>query len=147
MVRTLLQAGADVNAKDFRSMTPLMLAVSSENQDVAVLRALLAAGADVNAKSTVGETVLDWAKKFGDPAVIGALEKAGAKVGVPFAPPPRSQSPASRDAASRVEASIALLQRTSTPYAPWTTIEANDKWHARVKVLQTVAEAVEKRFE
>jgi len=37
-----------------------------------------------------------------------------------------------------------MLARTSTPYAPWTIVEANDKYHARVKVVKTLADAIEK---
>jgi len=37
-----------------------------------------------------------------------------------------------------------MLLHTSTPYAPWTVVEANNKWFARVKVLQTVVGAMEK---
>jgi ankyrin repeat protein len=56
LVKTLLDAGADVNAKDFRGMTPLMLAISTDRQDAALIKILLARGADVNAKSKAGET-------------------------------------------------------------------------------------------
>jgi AMP-polyphosphate phosphotransferase len=35
-----------------------------------------------------------------------------------------------------------MLYRTSTPYAPWTIVESNCKWYARVKVLETVCEAI-----
>jgi polyphosphate kinase 2 (PPK2 family) len=42
------------------------------------------------------------------------------------------------------EAVEEMLARTSTPYAPWTIIEANDKYHARVKVVKTLADAIEK---
>lgn len=37
--------------------------------------------------------------------------------------------------------------RTSTTYAPWTIVEGNQKRWARVKVLRTVCEAIEKRLE
>jgi AMP-polyphosphate phosphotransferase len=37
-----------------------------------------------------------------------------------------------------------MLARTSTPCAPWTVVEADDKCSARVKVLKTIAEAIEK---
>jgi polyphosphate kinase 2 (PPK2 family) len=37
-----------------------------------------------------------------------------------------------------------MLARTSTAYAPWTIVEANDKFHARVKVVKTLADAIEK---
>ena len=56
MVDALIEAGADVNAKDIRGMTPLMLGVASETQDAAIVRRLVHAGADVNAKSTAGES-------------------------------------------------------------------------------------------
>ena len=36
-----------------------------------------------------------------------------------------------------------MLQRTSTAHAPWTVVEANDKWFARVKVLETLADTIE----
>jgi AMP-polyphosphate phosphotransferase len=42
------------------------------------------------------------------------------------------------------EAIEEMLARTSTPYAPWTVVEANDKYHARVKVVKTLADAIEK---
>jgi len=35
-----------------------------------------------------------------------------------------------------------MIARTSTAVAPWTVVEADDKRHARVKVVRTVAEAV-----
>jgi AMP-polyphosphate phosphotransferase len=37
-----------------------------------------------------------------------------------------------------------MLARTSTPVAPWTVIESDDKWFARVKALQTVIAAAQK---
>jgi polyphosphate kinase 2 (PPK2 family) len=40
------------------------------------------------------------------------------------------------------EAAEEMLARTSTPYAPWTVVEANDKLHARLKVVKTLADAV-----
>jgi len=39
-----------------------------------------------------------------------------------------------------------MLLHCSTNYAPWTVVEANDKYHARVKVLRTVVEAIERRI-
>lgn len=36
-----------------------------------------------------------------------------------------------------------MIQRTSTPSAPWTVIPGNDKYYARVKVIQTVIQAIE----
>jgi polyphosphate kinase 2 (PPK2 family) len=39
-----------------------------------------------------------------------------------------------------------MLFRTSTAYAPWTIIEANSKYYARIKALKTIIEAVETRL-
>ena len=43
------------------------------------------------------------------------------------------------------EAVNEMLIRTSTTYAPWIVVEGNDKRYARVKVLQTVVDALEKK--
>jgi len=39
-----------------------------------------------------------------------------------------------------------MLLRTSTSYAPWTIIESNSKLYARIKVLKTVIEEIEKKL-
>ncbi len=36
-----------------------------------------------------------------------------------------------------------MIERTSTPHAPWTLVAADDKYHARVKVLRTLCERLE----
>ncbi|WP_343209649.1 polyphosphate:AMP phosphotransferase [Anaerolentibacter hominis] len=36
-----------------------------------------------------------------------------------------------------------MLVRTSTTYAPWTIVEGNSKYYARIKVLETVADKLE----
>ena len=41
------------------------------------------------------------------------------------------------------EALINMLEKTSTTYAPWTIVEGEDKYWARVKILKTAAEAIE----
>lgn len=37
-----------------------------------------------------------------------------------------------------------LIDRTSTEIAPWTLVEANDKYYARIKVLKTLCKAIER---
>jgi polyphosphate kinase 2 (PPK2 family) len=37
-----------------------------------------------------------------------------------------------------------MIDRTSTGQAPWTIVEANDKYFARVKIMQTICERLEK---
>ena len=46
-----------------------------------------------------------------------------------------------------LEAVEEMLLRTSTHYAPWTIIEGNDKYFARVKAVQTIVDAIEKGLE
>ncbi len=119
LIRTLIDAGAQVNAKDIRDMTPLMLAVSSETQNPEVVRMLLAKGADVKAKSVLGETSLDWAKKFSSPEVIRLLQDAGAATSAEGRPPHTGTSMAVEGAVGSQAAigkSVALLQRSSTEF-------------------------------
>ncbi|MDP8217736.1 MAG: hypothetical protein P9M03_03310 [Candidatus Theseobacter exili] len=40
-----------------------------------------------------------------------------------------------------------MLFRTSTTYSPWTIVEANSKFYARIKTLKTVVETLEKHIE
>jgi len=40
-----------------------------------------------------------------------------------------------------------MLLKTSTHAAPWTIVEANDKWHARVKVVKTVVNKLKQELE
>jgi ankyrin repeat protein len=111
LVKTLLDAGVDVNVPDVRGMTPLMLAVATDRQNLDVIRLLLARGADVNAKSLAGETALDWAVKTGAKPAIDAIRAAGgvetahAAVSVPAA--------GQADVRTAVERSRALLGKAS----------------------------------
>jgi polyphosphate:AMP phosphotransferase len=40
-----------------------------------------------------------------------------------------------------------MIERTSTEFAPWTLVEANDKRHARIKVLKTLCRRLEAALE
>ncbi len=40
-----------------------------------------------------------------------------------------------------------MLLRTSTVTAPWTVVEANDKWYARVKALRTLVETLSRELD
>ncbi|MCI8583091.1 MAG: polyphosphate:AMP phosphotransferase [Dorea sp.] len=44
------------------------------------------------------------------------------------------------------EAVDEMLIRTSTPGAPWIVVEGNNKYYARIKVLETVVNAIEERL-
>jgi len=75
----LIQAGADVNAKGYAGITPLLSATGNSNPEVS--RALIQAGADVNAKTDRGETpLMSAALIFNNPEVLNVLIEAGADV-------------------------------------------------------------------
>ena len=42
------------------------------------------------------------------------------------------------------EAAADMIERTSTEHAPWTLVAANDKYHARVKVLETLVDSLQR---
>ncbi|MDA0710993.1 MAG: phosphate--AMP phosphotransferase [bacterium] len=44
------------------------------------------------------------------------------------------------------EAVDEMLVRTDTPHAPWTIVESNNKLYARIKTIETVVKALEKRL-
>ncbi len=39
-----------------------------------------------------------------------------------------------------------MVVKTSTPNAPWILVSGNNKYYARIQVLETVVEAIEKRL-
>jgi ankyrin repeat protein len=111
----LVEGGADVNAKDIRGMTPLMLAVATDHPDRETIRLLLARGVDVNAGSLDGETALDWTRKQGAPAIVDMLIRAGATAS-PRGPSGREAEPARAAAIElrpAVARSLALLEKVS----------------------------------
>ena len=62
VVATLLNAGADINARDrYNDLTPLMYAAWL-NQNPGMITTLLNAGADPKARSSAGKTAFDFAQ-------------------------------------------------------------------------------------
>ena len=76
VMRTLIQAGADVNAQNRSGETALMLAASDDH--TAIIEALLNAGADVNAQNCGGTTVSMWAARLGHTETAALLRERGA---------------------------------------------------------------------
>jgi ankyrin repeat protein len=115
-VNSLLDHGADVNAKDPDGNTLLMLVAASDDIRVDTVKKLIAGGADVNAKNPRGQTALDFASVRGKTGVVDALVESGAKDSGAFTVPPLNFKPAGsiRDAIQR---SIPLLQHTDVTFA------------------------------
>ena len=74
VLKMLLDAGAAVDPRDVRGMTALMWAVGTDRSEPRIVRMLLDRGADPLAQSGIGESTLDWARKFNNPSVLGALK-------------------------------------------------------------------------
>ena len=75
MVEALLEAGADVNARDVRGCTALHWAARDRRVDPALVEALLAAGAEVGTPDNIDRTALDYATRadIGNEAVAALL--------------------------------------------------------------------------
>ena len=77
IARALVEAGADVNAKQRHGWTPLHGAAHSG--DVELVELLLGRGADPDAKHQEGKTALDLARENGHAAVAELLEGRAAR--------------------------------------------------------------------
>ena len=77
-VQALIDAGANVDAKDEYGWTALMEAAARGH--TATVQALLEGGADVNAKEKEGSTALMWAAFWGHTDTVQALLDAGADI-------------------------------------------------------------------
>ena len=81
IVKTLLAAGADVNARSDDGDTILRIAIDAGNMEIVDL--LIAAGADVDAKSSDGESLLEMAIRGNEgncKRAVEVLVGAGANV-------------------------------------------------------------------
>jgi ankyrin repeat protein len=111
VAKLLLDAGASVDRRDARGMTPLTWAVGSDRPEPQIVRMLLDHGADASIASTAGETVAHWAQKYNNPVVMPLLKLASRPVDVSVAAPsPSGVAPGPREA---VERSLPLLRAAS----------------------------------
>jgi ankyrin repeat protein len=87
-IESLIKGGADVNAKDQKGWTALMMAAGACWNDFPlalarwddIVKRLLVAGADVNARNREGETPLMIAATCGDLQIVTSLIAEGADV-------------------------------------------------------------------
>lgn len=114
-VRYLLNAHADPNAVDMRGFTPLMLAVTSEDQNPETVKMLLKNTADINHRDENGLTALDWARKWGVTPIVRLLQNAGAQ-GAPPSDAPPAPAHAHFEIKEAVERSAALLLESSPKF-------------------------------
>lgn len=76
VIKILLNAGANINAKIIKGENALLTAINS--QSVEVVKLLLAHSVDVSAKNIRGDTALSRAKEMGSTEIIQMLINAGA---------------------------------------------------------------------
>ena len=79
IIRSLIKAGANINAQTEVGLTPLGLAVM-RLQDAEIIKELLKCGANVNATDNVGWTALHGASGLGLSYIIDILLAAGANI-------------------------------------------------------------------
>jgi hypothetical protein len=106
----------DVNARDAKGRTPLILASISEAAPPGLVKTLVDRGARVDATSNEGLNALDYALRLGRPEFIAALKRAGAT-------PTRAPGPVvgaapipGNDALAAIARSLPLLQRTGIAF-------------------------------
>ena len=111
IMNTLVEAGADVSARNERKATALHWALA----DAAKLRLLLSKGADINARTVEGRTVLYAAasQPAGD-RIIQALVEAGADVNAPTI---TGTTPLFQAAGASVQSTRLLLDAGANPDA------------------------------
>jgi ankyrin repeat protein len=110
MIGDLLAAGSNVNARDVRGMTPIMLAVATDHQDPAVIKMLLDHGADTSAKSKIGESALDWARRAALPPGLQLIQVDA----VAQADHPASEAaPQKLDPRAAVQRTVGLIEKSS----------------------------------
>ncbi|HEX5160759.1 MAG TPA: ankyrin repeat domain-containing protein [Steroidobacteraceae bacterium] len=114
LVRIALERGSDVNARDIKGRTPLMLLAASELVTPELMQAVIDRGADLHVKSRQGLNALDYAQRLGRQPIIEVLRRAGLE--------PTAQQPANLQFVARnsvdaaIRRSLPLLQTTSKAF-------------------------------
>ena len=82
VAKTLIEKGADVNAKNSHGQSALLIAIASGNDKI--VKYLIDCGADVNAKDNNGRTPLFVAMQKNKPGIAKLLIERGADVNIRF---------------------------------------------------------------
>ncbi len=72
IVKSLLDAGANIEASEHRGLTPLLMAASMESQDPSLFDLLRRKDARLDARSKAGESAADWVAKFGSQSPLAS---------------------------------------------------------------------------
>lgn len=115
VVKALLDAGADIDARDVRGMTPLMLAIATDHADIRTIRLLLERDADAIIRDRDGLTAADWARRYSNEAVLREF-------GIPIQSKPSPVTMMATgetvppDARQAVTKAVGLLERNSASF-------------------------------
>lgn len=82
VAKTLIEKGADVNAKNSHGQSALLIAIASGNDKI--VKYLIDCGADINAKDNNGRTPLFMAMQKNKPGIAKLLIERGADVNIRF---------------------------------------------------------------
>ncbi len=77
VIETLLDAGADLETRNYLGETALILAVNT-NPETKITTFLIKSGADINARDYQGHTVLEYAKAVKKTYIVNLLKSLGA---------------------------------------------------------------------
>src|SRR5688572_13069745 len=114
LVRLALERGADVNARDIKGRTVLMLLAISQHVTPELVQTIIDRGAEVHAESKQGLNALDYAQRLGRQPIIDVLTRAGRQPTKATAAVP--QFVASNSVRAAVARSLALLQTSSKTF-------------------------------
>ena len=76
VIEALVEAGADINARNYLGETPLIMAVL-QNENTRIFSQLIESGADVNICDWQGHNVMEYARREKRPYIITILKKLG----------------------------------------------------------------------
>ena len=76
VIRTLVESGADINARNYLGETPMIIAVM-QNRNTRIFSQLIACGADIAICDWQGHNVMEYARREKRPYIITILKKLG----------------------------------------------------------------------
>ena len=118
LVRVALERGADVNARDIKGRTVLMLLAISQQVTPELVQTIINRGADIHAKSKQGLNALDYAQRLGRQPIIDVFKRAGLQPTTPTSmpTPPAPQFVANNSVRMAVARALPLLQSSSKTF-------------------------------